>query len=218
MRLRADFYIGSIAERHPPTSRTPVMSETSALSDALLALLTSARTGPLLLLLATAAAIDSVSLRIPNWLTGAGALAGLLVGALLPEPSFGGLLWSLGGLAIGLFCLLPLYALGLLGAGDVKLMAMAGAFLGAVPTLQALLFVFVTAGAVALVYVLVRGAGRRLFTNLRFMAQSLALSMFAGGRSAAASASTLSAGRMPFAVSVGLGVAAFLAAEAPGLV
>src|SRR5208337_2518793 len=40
------------------------------------------------------------------------------------------LVWSLAGTGVGLISLLPLYAIGGMGAGDVKLMAGVGAWLG----------------------------------------------------------------------------------------
>ena len=43
---------------------------------------------------------------------------------------FDGLLAGLTGMCCGLLCLLPLYAVGGMGAGDVKLMAGIGAWLG----------------------------------------------------------------------------------------
>ena len=84
----------------------------------------------LLCLLATAALIDLRSHRIPNWLTLGGTVValGLYIG-LLGFTDYG-LLEGLGGLAVGFIIFLPFYVTGGMGAGDVKLMAMAGTFLG----------------------------------------------------------------------------------------
>src|SRR5262245_23535685 len=96
-------------------------------------------------LLAWAVASDVRSRRIPNKLVVAGLLAGLALQAtvtpgagLFSEP-FGalGLLKASAGMALGLVLLLPMYALGAMGAGDVKLMAMLGAFLGPLDILGA---------------------------------------------------------------------------------
>lgn len=67
--------------------------------------------------------------RIPN---GVVALLGVLGVAysVIVEPGTSGLLQSLGGFATGMACWLPFYALGWLGAGDVKLFAAAGIWLG----------------------------------------------------------------------------------------
>jgi prepilin peptidase CpaA len=78
--------------------------------------------------LVEAALIDGKSLRVPNWLT-----FHFLLGALAYAFWAGGsaaLVWSLEGAAVGLVCLLPLYAIGGMGAGDVKLMAGLGAWIG----------------------------------------------------------------------------------------
>ncbi|MEG0884092.1 MAG: prepilin peptidase, partial [Janthinobacterium sp.] len=74
---------------------------------------------------------DMRSRRIPNGLVFGGALAALLLHAVLTPGAGGlGLPAALGGLALGLALLLPMYMLRALGAGDVKLMAMVGAFIG----------------------------------------------------------------------------------------
>jgi prepilin peptidase CpaA len=77
--------------------------------------------------LAVAAIIDGRELRVPNWLTFPFALAGLAASSL---PGGLGPSSSLGGLALGLALLLPLYAVGGMGAGDVKLLAGVGAWVG----------------------------------------------------------------------------------------
>lgn len=75
-----------------------------------------------------AAVIDGWKLKVPNWLTFHFILGGLLFCAW-----FGGgqaLLSSLGGLFLGLALLAPLYMIGGMGAGDVKLLAGLGAWIG----------------------------------------------------------------------------------------
>src|SRR4029450_7457447 len=66
--------------------------------------------------------------RIPNVLC-AGAFG---TGLILQTMLFGlaGLVDGVGGAVVGLLILLPLYAIGGMGAGDVKLMAAVGTFLG----------------------------------------------------------------------------------------
>lgn len=88
---------------------------------------------------------DVVSHRIPNVLL----LPALLVAAALGITATGGygLLMCLAGLCVGLTMLMPLYALGAMGAGDVKLLGVAGAFLGPAGALFAGLATFI-AGAV----------------------------------------------------------------------
>ena len=82
-----------------------------------------------------AAAIDWRSWRIPNVLTFGGMLAGFAMQA--GFYGLEGIQDALGGWAVGFVLLMPGYALGQTGAGDVKLMATAGTFLGPGATLVA---------------------------------------------------------------------------------
>ena len=78
--------------------------------------------------LVEAACIDGRQLRVPNWLTYHFMVVGLAFWVYFGGVA--GLLWSLEGLAVGLVALLPLYAIGGMGAGDVKLLAGVGAWIG----------------------------------------------------------------------------------------
>jgi prepilin peptidase CpaA len=82
----------------------------------------------MLALLAFAILSDFQSRRIPNPLVLLGLVLGLAGHAWL--FGFSGLLVSATGACVGLLCLLPFYISGGMGAGDVKLMAMCGSFLG----------------------------------------------------------------------------------------
>jgi len=105
----------------------------------------------LLLLLCAAAWHDLRSRRIPNALVYPGTAAGFLLNSLLSQGMGGlGALDSLAGLGAGLLLLLPLYLLRAMGAGDVKLMAMAGAFLGARGVTSAFIYVLLAGGLLAI--------------------------------------------------------------------
>ncbi len=100
------------------------------------------------IVLVEAAVIDGRSLRVPNWLTlhfavGGWAYAYWAGGA----PLLG---WSLIGSAVGLASLLPLYAIGGMGAGDVKLMAGVGAWIGPVFTFWAFISTALVGGLMGL--------------------------------------------------------------------
>jgi prepilin peptidase CpaA len=97
------------------------------------------------ILLIWAAYIDGKQLRVPNWLTFPMVLSGLVYSAWV--GGWEGLSDGLVGMCVGLATLLPLYAVGGMGAGDVKLMAGIGAWLGAAATWNAFV-VSVIVGAV----------------------------------------------------------------------
>src|SRR5215470_1769162 len=75
-----------------------------------------------------AAIIDLRTRRIPNWVTAAALIAGLVVHTV--QDGAGGLGMALAGAALGAAILLPFYIGGVMGAGDVKLLAALGALLG----------------------------------------------------------------------------------------
>jgi prepilin peptidase CpaA len=123
-----------------------------------------------LLMAATIASVavvtDLRSRRIPNWLTGAGLLLGLLAnvysGGLwggLPG-ALSGAMSSLAGVLLGLALLLPLYVIRVagsgraMGAGDVKLLAALGAIVGPHVVLSVAVYSAV-AGALQALWVLV---------------------------------------------------------------
>lgn len=165
-------------------------------------------------LLIAAAVSDWRSMRIPNLLTFGGTALGLAC-ALLPPPEGRGLPWALGGAAVGLAALLPMYLVRILGAGDVKLMAMAGAFLGAQATLFALLFVAVCGGIAALAFAAARGNLGRMVGNAWAIVRWLAFAAFAGQVPSAAGQPTASAGKLPFGLCICIGTLASVAVAPP---
>jgi prepilin peptidase CpaA len=92
--------------------------------------------------------IDLRSRRVPNLLTMPLACAGLLLAA--TGASGLTLTDSLFGLAVGLGVMLPLHILGGTGAGDVKLMAAFGAFLGPAGVIHAFIRMAIVGGVIAL--------------------------------------------------------------------
>jgi prepilin peptidase CpaA len=120
-------------------------------------------------LLVWAAWIDGRELRVPNWLTYPMALAGVLynvfAGGFFGSAGEIGFVGSLLGLVTGLVCLLPLYSVGGMGAGDVKLMAGVGAWLGWQITLTAFLVSTVVGAVMAVAMVLHRGTAVKHWAN-----------------------------------------------------
>lgn len=194
-------------------------SPTTAAAELLWMLLTDPRLGVLLGLLAVAASIDLARGRIPNWLVLAGLAYALGFNALHPDylRDGAGLAGSLGGLALGFGLTLPLYLLRGMAAGDVKLMAMTGAFLGPRDALIALLWSFVAGGLMALLLVVARRRVAVFARNVASLFWSLAAAS-GGGVGLAAPTPRTSAGTLPFGVAIALGTGAYLLAQQYGYV
>ncbi|NNC65696.1 MAG: hypothetical protein HKN84_12990 [Gammaproteobacteria bacterium] len=73
---------------------------------------------------------DLLTRRVPNALVALMLLTGLIFQLATASSLASGLLMSFGGAGVGFLILLPFYALGGMGAGDVKLLAASGSFLG----------------------------------------------------------------------------------------
>jgi len=170
---------------------------------------------PLLLLFALLAAAvwhDVRARRIPNAVVFPGALLAVALHGLLPAGAglFGtpmgglGILSALGGLAIGLAFLLPMYALRLMGAGDVKLLAMAGAFVGAGQVLTVAVLTLVAGGVLAIAVSAWQGNLRRVFGNACQMVLHTGLS----GLSGSIAMPTAASGRLPYAIAIAVATGA----------
>ncbi len=163
------------------------------------------RSGLLVMLVVAAAWMDVLNRRIPNALVIPGAVLGLAVAA--AAAGAGGALSALGGLAIGLALMLPLYLLRAMGAGDVKLMAMVGAWLGPAEVVSAALLVFVAGGLLAVMAALWRGKLRELAANLRVMLfGSLVNAMSGTGATVVAPAQSV--GNVPYGIAIAIGTIA----------
>ena len=104
-----------------------------------------------------AAIIDGLKLKVPNWITFPMIMSGWIYSATLsPYAGWEGLVYSLIGTVVGLALLLPLYAIGGMGAGDVKLLAGIGAWVWGMVTLYAFAVSAVVGGIIAVLMVLSR--------------------------------------------------------------
>jgi prepilin peptidase CpaA len=99
--------------------------------------------------LVAATVIDIRSRRIPNELTA--AMTGIGIALAASGTSGVSLGASLAGLVLGLALMMPGYALGATGAGDVKLMAAVGTLVGPSLVLSAFLFTAVAGGVLAVI-------------------------------------------------------------------
>jgi prepilin peptidase CpaA len=104
--------------------------------------------------LVVAAVIDGWQLRVPNWLTFPMIISGWVFA--VATSGWAGLGESLLGTVVGLALLMPAYAIGGMGAGDVKLLAGVGAWVGATTTFYAFCVSALIGGVIALAMVLLR--------------------------------------------------------------
>jgi prepilin peptidase CpaA len=102
----------------------------------------------LLPFLAAAVTTDMLSRSIPNVLVILMLSCGVALQAL--SLTLGAVLWSLSGVLVGFSILVPFYAFGGMGAGDVKLLAALGSFLGPWGTFVAGLGTLLVGGALGL--------------------------------------------------------------------
>jgi prepilin peptidase CpaA len=165
-------------------------------------------------LLLGAVAFDLRSRRIPNRLVLAGvglAIALHATAAITGSPALAGRSWwaPLAGLGTGLAVLMPLYLLRATGAGDVKLMAMVGSFIGAPAVLVAALYTLVAGGLLSLVFMFGRGVAAQTLDNVRFLLTEWTLRT-GGGQRAGLAPLQSTAARLPYAVAIGCGTAASL--------
>ena len=133
----------------------------------------------LLLLTATAAVTDLVYHKIYNWTTYPGIVAALIANFFENgwNDGYPGLEDSLKGFALcGGLMLVSFVLFGGIGGGDVKLMAMLGAFLGFEKGLDAFLWTFVLGAAAAIVVLIWRvGLFRLIAGSVRHVLWSLKL-------------------------------------------
>ena len=127
-------------------------------------------------ILILAAFFDIRHRKIPNLLTFPAVLVGLSFH--VSTGGLQGLFFSLKGLGIGFVLLIPFYAGGGMGAGDVKLMAAVGAFVGTLQVLKIFLLTAVFGGVYALVLMVARGT---LLMELRFVTLMLGQAVSGGG-------------------------------------
>ncbi len=108
-------------------------------------------------ILILAAWIDGKELKVPNWITFPMVLSGLVYSAFVGDGISAGLL----GMCCGLLCLLPLYSVGGMGAGDVKLMAGIGAWVGWEITFYSFCVSVIVGAVMAVIMVASRGAWKK---------------------------------------------------------
>lgn len=119
----------------------------------------------LLIVVTTAAMVDLARRRIPNRLLLAGWAVALSLHLLSPQPG-AALLGALAGAVFGLLLFLPLYLLRGMAAGDVKMMATVGLFMGPGDAVQVAVFTCCVGGVMALAIIVGKGRLRQAFANV----------------------------------------------------
>lgn len=154
----------------------------------------------LLVILAGAVATDLRWRKIPNWLSGLGVLSGMLFHSM--TNGLPGFTFSLKGAALGLCLLLIWYLCGWMGAGDVKLYAAVGSFLGPVQTLSAAVVIALVGGLLAVLALGVHQGWKRMGVWLWSVVQTIFWA-----RSLQPVVPADNSPKLPYAVAISIGTA-----------
>lgn len=149
-------------------------------------------------MLILAVATDMAARRIPNLIPLAGLALALMLA--LQSQQAGAVLGWLSGALAGLFLFLPFYILRGMAAGDVKLMAAVGSFVGPQLALHIGLATFVVGGALGVLMLLCSGRLLRCLSNLWL----LATGMWRRAHYGTPLAPIASVGGIPYAVAIAL--------------
>jgi len=161
------------------------------------------------ILLAAALISDIKSRKIKNKITLTFITVGLLTNSII--SGFNGLKNSLLGIVIPVILLILLYALRMLGAGDIKLLSALGAVFGVGAILKITAYSFIAGGIISLVLMAVRRNAKERFIYLCNYLKSVFLTMHVmpytdfGSRE--------DKGKFPFAYAVFCGGLIFIAVE-----
>ena len=154
---------------------------------------------------------DLLFRRIPNGLVVAGIALGLVFqgAGLFVSPGDGlGLGGALLGGCTGLLLFLPLVALRAMGAGDAKLLAMAGVWLGAAHIAQAALWTLLAGGVLALATALHTRVLRHVLANIAHgLMPLMAGRLHSRAGKGATGSGFMPTGRLPYAVAIFAGTA-----------
>jgi prepilin peptidase CpaA len=163
----------------------------------------------LICMVAQAALTDLSVRRIPNALVFSGLVLALVLHLL------GGSHWTpvthwLAGTLAGFFLFLPLYLARGMAAGDVKLMAMVGAFTGPRAALEIGLLACLIGGLMGLAMLLYSGRWRHGWRNLVALCQPLLLRMLGVPLLPVPLPAGASVGNMPYGLAIALGTMGYV--------
>ena len=153
--------------------------------------------------------------RIPNLLVANGIVWGLALQTFVPHGAGLFEFWwgsvgpwqALLGLGAGLALFMPLYLMRAVGAGDVKLLAMVGVWLGPQLLLGATLLTLLAGGVMAIVVMLASRSSRQVLTNVRVMLTTTLVGAQTGTL-APLDAPASGSARLPYALPIAVGTLA----------
>ena len=181
------------------------MDELKAFLELTVLLVRDPRTVVLFALLIYAAVLDIRTHRIPNRLVLSGLGFGLIYSVFVPFWRDHGFLWALGGAALGFGVFFPLWLMRMMGAGDVKLMAMTGSLLGLNAVVPALIAILITGGVFALGFAIRHSRLRDMLANVGRMLHLGGIAMAMGAPVRMANSGWESVGKLAFAVPIAVG-------------
>lgn len=147
---------------------------------------------------------DARARRIANRHVAVLAVAGLVASVSVLREAVGPI-ESLGGLTLGFVLWLPLWLLGVIGAGDVKLAAAMGAWLGIDGVVTASILAAVAGGVMAVAVLIHRGAAARLAADIGHLCNAVRITGFGGAFAARPTPASHARTVMPYGVALAAG-------------
>lgn len=153
-----------------------------------------------------AAVIDIKSKRIPNKLVLAGMILSIISQVLIEKN---GIVEWASGFLTGFAIFFPFYFLRIMGAGDVKLVAVVGGFVGTVAATKVILFTLVAGGVLAIITAIYTGVLRKTLENVRFMVTHAAVKALQK-ESLKIDSLNIATSKMPYGLAIALGTLTYL--------
>jgi len=143
--------------------------------------------------------------KIPNCLTLPAIVLGLILNFL--DNSWTGLIFSFLGFSVGLALFFLPFALGGMGAGDVKFLSAIGAFLGAKAVFNVFLYACLAGGVIALYFIVTQKRVKQTIKNLLLFFKYI---LFFRWLEIGAELFKNPVGHIPYGLAVGMGTIGYL--------
>lgn len=156
----------------------------------------------LIVLLLVAVVTDINCRRIPNILIASGLVLAVAVSAW--SSGLPGVVHASAGALVGFLLMLPLYLMRVMGAGDVKLCAVVGAFMGPLAVIGSVLLTWIAGGCLAIAVALLSKRVRDVIANLKLLCWwAVSKTGYLPGGSQTIEISPT--GRLPYAIAIAAG-------------